>query len=74
MAALHAFEATLLEEQDQISASSPPSPRSDYSSSSDLHDRDPVVHLGLPGLKRSNRLGWSFLCCEIARLNERFLC
>ncbi|GAA6031732.1 hypothetical protein JCM8097_001957 [Rhodosporidiobolus ruineniae] len=31
-------------------------------------------NFGRAGLKRSNRLGFSFLCKEIAKLNERFLC
>ncbi|GAA5935872.1 tyrosine/serine/threonine protein phosphatase PPS1 [Sporobolomyces koalae] len=57
MSALHAFEATLLEQD----------------GTSSKNDRQ-LETLSLPGLKRSNRLGWSFLCSEIAKLNERFLC
>ncbi|GAA5910186.1 hypothetical protein JCM5296_006590 [Sporobolomyces johnsonii] len=37
-------------------------------------DDDNLQYLGLAGLNRSNRLGWSFFCGEIAKLNERFLC
>lgn len=68
MAALHAFEGSLLAQN-----TTPASPRSDRSSSVES-DEDPLQLLSHPGLKRSNRLGWSFLCTEVARLNERFLC
>ncbi|GAA5903547.1 tyrosine/serine/threonine protein phosphatase PPS1 [Sporobolomyces salmoneus] len=77
MAALHAFEASLLDQQQQqlLSTSRSPSPRSSASSSSSSQDdTDPLDRLAQPGLKRSNRLGWSFLCSEVAKLNERFLC
>ncbi|GAA5976901.1 hypothetical protein JCM10908_005669 [Rhodotorula pacifica] len=88
IAALHAFEAELLEEKERALALSRPraavqghSPSSSIGSVSEYGDcideeeeRDSLHVLGQPGLKRSNRLGFSFLCGEIARLNERFLC
>jgi dual specificity MAP kinase phosphatase len=30
--------------------------------------------VGEAGLKRSNRVTWSYFCTELAKLNERFLC
>ncbi|GAA5973075.1 hypothetical protein JCM21900_004579 [Sporobolomyces salmonicolor] len=80
MATLHAFEASLLEEKDQriaLRRSSPAPSQSDSASLSSFEtedDDDNLQYLGLAGLKRSNRLGWSFICGEIAKLNERFLC
>ncbi|GAA5948555.1 hypothetical protein JCM3765_004923 [Sporobolomyces pararoseus] len=68
MAALHAFEATLLDEK------SSPSRKTSLASSAGSIFEDSLERLAQPGLKRSNRMGWSFLCSEIARLNERFLC
>ncbi|GAA6061410.1 hypothetical protein JCM10212_004468 [Sporobolomyces blumeae] len=73
MAALHAFEASLLEDKDrQLASSTSSATGSEPLEYSD--DDDTLQYLGLAGLKRSNRLGWSFLCSEVARLNERFLC
>jgi dual specificity MAP kinase phosphatase len=87
IAALHAFEAELLEEKERVAALSRPraaqghSPSSSIGSVSEYGDcvdekeeLDSLQVLGQPGLKRSNRLAFSFLCGEIARLNERFLC
>ncbi|GAA6007718.1 hypothetical protein JCM11491_003939 [Sporobolomyces phaffii] len=67
MAALHAFEAALLEQDAETSSLRPERPSS-------VGSIESIERLGHPGLKRSNRLGWSFLCTEVARLNERFLC
>lgn len=97
VAALHAFEAELLEDKERAIAASRPrnppghSPASSVGSASEYGDavsdaagpsgshhsdddeHDSLQVLGQPGLKRSNRLAFSFLCGEIARLNERFL-
>ncbi|GAA5866831.1 hypothetical protein JCM3774_001815 [Rhodotorula dairenensis] len=88
IAALHAFEAELLEEKERALALARPRPAvqghspsssigsvSEYGDCIDEEEESDSVHvLGQPGLKRSNRLAFSFLCGEIARLNERFLC
>ncbi|BGP68978.1 tyrosine/serine/threonine protein phosphatase pps1 [Rhodotorula toruloides] len=79
MAALHAFEGELLEQREQQLAARRNSAASASSvDSKSLYDEDDLVdsmqNLGRAGLKRSNRLHFSFLCAEIARLNERFLC
>ncbi|BGP06647.1 tyrosine/serine/threonine protein phosphatase pps1 [Rhodotorula toruloides] len=79
MAALHAFEGELLEQREQQLAARRNSAASASSvGSKSLYDEDDLVdsvqNLGRAGLKRSNRLHFSFLCAEIARLNERFLC
>ncbi|BGP38695.1 tyrosine/serine/threonine protein phosphatase pps1 [Rhodotorula kratochvilovae] len=78
MAALHAFEQSLLAEQEQHRAAVATHQRSsstasDASSYPD-YTVDSLEHLGHAGLKRSNRLSWSFLCAQVAHLNERFLC
>ncbi|BGP23389.1 tyrosine/serine/threonine protein phosphatase pps1 [Rhodotorula toruloides] len=79
MAALHAFEGELLEQREQQLAARRNSAESASSvGSKSLYDEDDLVdsiqNLGRAGLKRSNRLHFSFLCAEIARLNERFIC
>ncbi|GAA6002294.1 tyrosine/serine/threonine protein phosphatase PPS1 [Rhodotorula paludigena] len=74
--ALHAFEGELLERVEHNARNSHSRNSSTGSDASVYPDltRDTVDTLGHPGLKRSNRLEWSFLCAQIAHLNERFLC
>ncbi|GAA6002091.1 hypothetical protein JCM10207_003068 [Rhodosporidiobolus poonsookiae] len=80
MATLHAFEESLLEDKERrtalhrASATSLHSDASVYADEAGTLELDPVRQLGSAGLKRSNRLAFSFLCKEIAKLNERFLC
>lgn len=40
----------------------------------DGDDGEDEAALGRAGLKRTNRLAWSYLSHEIAALNARFLC
>lgn len=63
MATLHAFEADLLDEKEELIAAGQREP-----------EDDGPANLGRAGLKRSNRLAWSFFCNEVANLNARFLC
>jgi len=63
MATLHAFEADLLADKEELVAAGQREP-----------DDDGPANLGRAGLKRSNRLAWSFFSNEIANLNARFLC
>lgn len=88
MAALHAYEQCLLDENEKAqaqaaataataaNAASHQRTLSDASDASSYPDYtvDSLEHLGHAGLKRSNRLSWNFLCAQIAHLNERFLC
>lgn len=62
MATLHAFEADLLDEKDQAIAQGVCEP-----------DDDSESQLGRAGLKRTNRIAWSFLSTEISNLNARFI-
>ncbi|SGY47307.1 BQ5605_C001g00519 [Microbotryum silenes-dioicae] len=62
-ATLHTFEADLLADKDGRIARREIAP-----------DDDSDQHLGRAGLKRSNRVAWSYLCSSVASLNERFLC
>ncbi|SCV74166.1 BQ2448_6598 [Microbotryum intermedium] len=62
-ATLHTFEADLLANKDARIARREIAP-----------DDDSDQHLGRAGLKRSNRVAWSYLCSSVASLNERFLC
>ncbi|GAA5946181.1 hypothetical protein JCM10213_001632 [Rhodosporidiobolus nylandii] len=84
MATLHAFEGSLLEDKDRRLAFSQQTKQherrvsagaeSDHSLYADEEDDDADLQLlGRAGLKRSNRLAFSFLCKEVAKLNERFL-
>ena len=59
---LHSFEAELIRAVEVE--------RCERGEEEDLGEEE----LGRAGLKRSNRLAWSFLANEIASLNERFLC
>ncbi|GAA5872276.1 hypothetical protein JCM8547_004799 [Rhodosporidiobolus lusitaniae] len=85
MATLHAFEGTLLAERDtrlalrrhpssaSLAAQSDASLYADGDDAAFEDDRS-GQNFGRAGLKRTNRLAFSYLCSEIAKLNERFLC
>ncbi|GAA5842339.1 hypothetical protein JCM11251_003988 [Rhodosporidiobolus azoricus] len=82
MATLHAFEGALLESkerflaQHQLQHRRTDSASSEYSSSDGegmLGGEDVPANFGRAGLKRSNRLAFSHLCQQVAKLNERFL-
>ncbi|GAA5969879.1 hypothetical protein JCM11641_008072 [Rhodosporidiobolus odoratus] len=87
MATLHAFENSLIEVKERRLAQShqrqgsgnsrrstgAESDASRYPQEDEDYDAD-VQMLGQAGLRRSNRLAFSFLCKEVAKLNERFLC
>lgn len=83
MATLHAFEGSLLEERDARLAkrralANTVGPTKDdsslYSEDEEAADDDASgQNYGRAGLKRSNRLAFSYLCSQIAELNARFL-
>ncbi|GAA5884779.1 hypothetical protein JCM6882_005390 [Rhodosporidiobolus microsporus] len=89
MATLHAFEGALLDSKERFLAqqqqhrrtlSTSSDPNSIYSSDGEgagagaLGGEDVPQNFGRAGLKRSNRLAFSYLCQQVAKLNERFLC
>lgn len=61
MATLHAFEMELIRARENKMTGG---------------EEEPVEEgeLGEAGLKRSNRVAWSYFAGEVARLNERFMC
>jgi hypothetical protein len=84
MATLHAFEGSLLEDRDtrlskrRAALALTGSEKDDaslYSTDDEAADDDASgQNYGRAGLKRSNRLAFSYLCEQVAKLNERFLC
>lgn len=71
MASLHGLEIQLIQHRERQAAL--PSVAGLDEDAGNAEEEDDSV-LGQAGLKRSNRVAWSYLAGEIARLNERFLC